>query len=86
MILHTILTDMQLPNVGDIPTNYRSRLLSSSIYDKLDETTATIRLQGGTNGNVQYPPEWMDYVISVLNAGPHQAEAEKYDHRPQDRR
>jgi hypothetical protein len=76
--LHIILTDMQLRNVYDIPTNFHSRTRLPA-YKKLPggETTATMRFQCDSKafkGNVQYPPAWMEWVIKVLNQGNKTAE------------
>ncbi len=70
-MIRKILSDMELEYVYDIHTNFRSRTLLEA-YKHLPggETTATMRLQSnspGFKGNIQYPPEWMRFVIEILN-------------------
>lgn len=65
-----VKTDMQLPYVGTLPTNYHSRTLLP-LYRRIPGgiTPATIRLQGGV-GNVQLSPAWIDYVERINGRNP----------------
>jgi hypothetical protein len=66
-----VRTDMELPWVGSLPTNYHSRTrLAAYSHIPGGVTPATVRLQGG-KGNVQLPAAWQKYVgkINGDNAG-----------------
>ena len=65
-----VKTDMELPWVGSIPTNYHSRT-RLPLYAKIPGgiTPATVRLQGGV-GNLQLPTVWQEYVSKINNNNP----------------
>ena len=65
-----IKTDMELPEVNSIPTNYHSRTRLPDYSHVSDGVTpATMRLQGG-KGFVELSSAWQDYVSRINHDNP----------------